>query len=370
MGNDQSTVKGLEIDKKAIESGDFWSIYNGELHNEHQPTTPITIFQGEQVVKGQLWSNKSPLERATRNFKLYRHPTILRFITSFEKGSVHYLATERCKPLPMVLATQNDTQICLGKVVLFFESPIPPLSNPNCNQWPFAGLRNVLMALIFLVERASMTHLNVCIQSIYVTASGSWRLGGFEHLWSKKEVNQTLLERSQPYRYINTLDKDETKRDSCVGIEAFAFGVLCEEILNNRKKCNNTTIPNVMEFRKYCVEQLRNGDAACRPSLTDILQHSYFNQDFILIHSFLTELPLKNQIQKEAFFTNLVDRLRQFDETVIGTELIELILSRMVLLDETAKLCVLPFVLQPRNDCEPTSTPITPIFSPEAFTKL
>lgn len=116
MGNDQSHIKGIEIDKKAIESTDFWSIYNGELKNENGPTTLITIFQGEQVVKGQLWTNKSPLERATRNFKLYRHPAILRFITSFEKGSVHYLATERCKPLSMVVTTQNDTQICLGKL--------------------------------------------------------------------------------------------------------------------------------------------------------------------------------------------------------------------------------------------------------------
>lgn len=232
----------------------------------------------------------------------------------------------------------------------------------------FAGLRNVLMALIFLVEKAHMIHLNVCIQSIYVTASGSWRLGGFEHLWSKKEVNQTLLERSQPYRYMNALDKDETKRDSCAGIETFAFGVLCEEILNNRKK--SATIPNVTEFRKYCVELLRNSDADCRPSLSDILQHPYFNQDFILIHAFLSELPLKNQIEKQSFFSSLVERLRQFDETVIGTELIDLILSRIVLLDETAKLCVLPFVLQPRIDCESNSTPVTPIFSAEAFIQL
>lgn len=345
MGNDQSTVKGikgLDVDKKAIDSTEFWSIYNGELKNENSPTTLITIFQGEQVVKGQLWTNKSPLERATRNFMLYRHPSILRFITSWEKGSVHYLATERCKTLSMVLATQNDTQICLG-------------------------LRNILCALIFLVEKANMCHLNVCTSSIYVNSSGSWRLGGFEHLWSKKEVNQTLLERSQPYRYINALDKDETKRDSIYAIESFAFGVLCEEILSNRK--SSTTIPNVAEFRKYCVEHLRNANAKSRPSLSEILKHSYFNQDFVLIHSFLSELPLKNQIEKQTFFTNLVDRLREFDETVIGTELIELILSRMVLLDETAKLCVLPFVMQPRNDCESNSAPITPIFSSETFTK-
>lgn len=343
MGNDQSHIKGVEVDKKATESTDFWSIYNGKLNNENSPTTLITIFQGEQFVKGHLWTNKSPLERATRNFMLYRHPSILRFITSWEKGSVHYLATERCKPLPQVLATQNDTQICLG-------------------------LRNILSALIFLVEKAQMCHLNVCTLSIYVNSNGAWRLGGFEHLWPQNEVNQTLLERSQPYRYINALDKDETKYDTHFAIEPFAFGVLCEEILSNRKM-NTTTIPNVADFRKYCVEYLRNADASIRPSLSDILQHSYFNQDFMLVHSFLSELPLKNQFDKQSFFTGLVDRLRVFDESVIGSELIDLILSRIVLLDETAKLCVLPFVLQPNNDCEPNPTPIAPIFSPKAFTK-
>lgn len=230
------------------------------------------------------------------------------------------------------------------------------------------GLRNVLQALTFLVEKAQMTHLNVCMASIYVNVAGSWRLGGFEHLWTKKEANQTFLERSQPYRYMNALDKDETKRDSTFGIEIFAFGVLSEEILNNRSK--SSIIPNVTEFRKYCVEHLRNADASKRPTLSTILLHSYFNQDFILIHSFLTELPLKNQLEKQSFFTSLVDRLRQFDESVIGTELIDLILSRIVLLDETAKLCVLPFVLQPQIDCDPDSpAPIMPIFSTQAFTQ-
>lgn len=339
MGNDQSHIKGLEIDKNAIEATDFWSISNGKLKNENSPSTLITIFKGEQVIQGQLWTNKTPLERATRNFMLYRHPSILRFTTSWKKGSVHYLATERCSKLTMVLAQQNDTQICLG-------------------------LRSILCALIFLIEKANMCHLNLCMSSIYVNSNGSWRLGGFEHLWPKKEVNQTLLERSQPYRYINALDKDETKRDSVVGIEIFAFGVLCEEILSNRKK--SSTIPNVTEFRKFCVEQLRNADAKNRPSLSTILQHSYFNQDFILVHSFLSELPLKNQTEKQSFFTSLIDRLHEFDETVVGTELIDLILSRIVLLDETAKLCVLPFILQPRSDCDSSSAPI---FSPETFTK-
>lgn len=341
MGHDQSHLKGLEIDKRAIEVADFWSIYSGEVPNGNNPPTLISIFQGEPVVTGQLWKNKSPLERATKNFMIYRHPSILRFITSWEKGSINYLATERCKPLSLVLSSQNDIQICLG-------------------------LRNILCSLTFLVEKANVCHLNVCTSAIYVAANGAWRLGGFEHLWSKKDVHSILLERSEPYRYKNAIDRDETKRKTINGIEQYAFGVLCEEILSNRK--DSLAIPNVAEFRKYCVEHLRNSSADSRPPLSTILLHSYFNHDFVLIHSFLSELPLKSQHEKQTFFTSLVDRLREFDETIVATELIDLILSRIVLLDDTAKLCVIPFLLKPRTDCDLMISPL-PLFAPDTFTK-
>lgn len=340
MGNEQSQIKGLQIDKRPLEVTDFWSIYSGEVPNENSLATLITIFQSNEIITGQLWINKTPLQRAARNFMLYRHPSILRFITSWEKGSTQHLATERCKTLPSILASQNEIQICLG-------------------------LRSILCGLVFLSEKASMCHLNVCTSSIYINANGSWRLGGFEHLWTKKEATQTLLERSQPYRYKNAIDKDETKRDSVYGIEQFAFGVMCEEILSNRK--DSLAIPNVAQFRKYCVEQLRNSNAKNRPSLSTILLHSYFNQDFILIHSFLSELPLKSQSEKQTFFTNLIDRLREFDETIVATELIDLILSRIVLLDESAKMYVIPYILRPRTE-DDTST-MAPIFSAETFTK-
>lgn len=346
MGNDQSHLRGLEIEKKAIDVTDFWRIYTGELKNEDSLTTPITIFQGEQVVTGQLWADKDPLQRATKNFKIYRHPSILRYITSWGKGSIHYLATERCKPLSMVLASQNDTQICLG-------------------------LRNILSALIFLTEKAEMCHLNVCTASIYVIGTnGAWRLGGFEHLWPRAEINQNLLERSQAYRYKTAIDKDETKRDTLTGIESFAFGVLCEEILSSRKE--SLSVPFVEEFRKYCVENLRNANVNNRPTLPAILLHSYFNQDFIVIHLFLTELPLKTLKQKQLFFETLVDRLRAFDEIDVATELIDLILSRMVLLDETAKTSVIPYILQPQNIDTETETALSataPIFTPQTFRK-
>lgn len=102
-----------------------------------------------------------------------------------------------------------------------------------------------------------------------------------------------------------------------------------------------------------------------RPKLSAVLLHSYFNHDFITIHSFLNELPLKNHQDKQTFFTTLVDRLRNFDEPIIATQLGNALLSRIVLLDSTAQSCVLPFLLKPKSEHFTMS-----IFSVENFKKF
>lgn len=347
MGNESSQLKGLQIDKKAIEVTDFWSLYSGSIPNGEHQTTQIAIFQGEPVVTGQLWTARSPLERATKNLMIYRHPSILRFITAWERGSMRFLATEPCRPLSMVVSTQSDIHVCLG-------------------------LRNILCSLIFLLERAHVRHLNVCTASVYVTPNGAWRLNGFEHLWPAKEVNNTLLERSQPYRYKAAIDPNETKRNEQLdGLEQYSFAVLCEEVLKHHQKDGATTnIPNVQEFRQYCAEHLRHATVAMRPKLSAVLLHPYFNHEFLLIHSFLTELPLKSPQEKQTFFTSLIDRLRDFDEENVAIQLTDLILSRMVVLDDTAKLCVIPYILKPRTDADAAAlnTP-PPLFSVDIFTK-
>lgn len=66
MGNDQSHLKGLQIEKKSIEVTDYWSLYNGEIPNDNQSTL-ISIFQGETIITPeQFWSNQSPLEKSKK----------------------------------------------------------------------------------------------------------------------------------------------------------------------------------------------------------------------------------------------------------------------------------------------------------------
>lgn len=45
-----------------------------------------------------------------------------------------------------------------------------------------------------------------------------------------------------------------------------------------------------------------------------------------------------------------MDRLREFDEETVAIQLTDLLLSRLVLLDPTARHCVTPFVLRPKSD--------------------
>jgi SCY1-like protein 3 len=83
----------------------------------------------------------------------------------------------------------------------------------------------------------------------------------------------------------------------------------------------------------------------------------------------LSELALKTQPAKQEFFKSLNEKLKQFDENTIGSQLSELLLSRLVLLDSSAQFYFIPFLLKPQNleDDEETTDGL---FSTPAFVKF
>uniref|UniRef100_A0A336M3N7 CSON009235 protein n=1 Tax=Culicoides sonorensis TaxID=179676 RepID=A0A336M3N7_CULSO len=353
MGNETSSqLKGLIIDKKAVEVTDFYSLNLGHLpyssspNSAHDSTTNknnrksgnkngnsqenqkleqqqqlLAIFQNDDPLQTNfIVDGQNPLTRAIHNIKIYRHPNILKYVAAWTHGTNSFLATENCKPLSAVLSGLNDIQICIG-------------------------LKSVLGAVAFLVEQAKARHLNICISSIYVNDEGQWKLFGFEHVWKSSNLTPTIIEKSSTYRYKKAVAKDEIQC-GMRGIEQYAFAVLCDDLLKQKTK---GSIPHIEEFRDYCMKHLKHEDTSYRPSLSAILLHPYFNHDFILIHSYLTELPLKSHESKQEFFSTLLDRLRQFDEEIVASQLAGLLLSRLVLLDMTAKNCFIPYLLKPKN---------------------
>lgn len=103
-------------------------------------------------------------------------------------------------------------------------------------------------------------------------------------------------------------------------------------------------------FRDYCTSELQNIKSESRPKLSELLQHEFFNNDFISIHSFLTEIPLKSDEEKTQFFHGLVERLRGFPEVTVASQFGSLLLSRLVLLNKIAQEEVIPYILNIKDE--------------------
>lgn len=330
MGNEKSALNGLEIDDKSVEITDFWIHYTARVKG-YNPRK-VSIFISEPSLHyGASFGKPSPLEKAAKNLMLHRHPCILRYISSWSKGSKFFLTTERARPLIQVIETQNSLQICIG-------------------------LYSVVRALAFLHEKAHASHNNVCMSSIYVTPEGCWKLGGLEYLCKSSDLTSSYLLKIKNYRYDRAIPPDEhltIASAKFTAIDAYAFGILAEDIL---KLKNSEDVPGLAEFKEFCRENLQNPDFQLRQELSAVLRHTFFTHDFMQIQAFLEELPLKYDTEKETFFENLVIQLKAFPENVVAEQLGRLLLSRIVLLDSTAQKKLLPFVLKPRDEKDDVET--------------
>lgn len=268
-----------------------------------------------------------------QNLMIHRHPCLLKYVSSWNKGSKFYLAVEDVKPLSHALPNQNTLQICIG-------------------------LHSILKALSFLHEKASSSHNNVCTASIYVNKDGNWKLGGMEYLCRFTDITTDYMSKTKSHRYDKCIDPNEEKliKDANNSnrkdyVDIYAYAELAKEVLKSKTEDD---IPLVNLFKELCKNDLQNVNINQRPKLSTLIDHPFFSHEFISIHSFLTELPLKNDDEKTEFFTGLKDRLGQFDEVLIGNQLANLLLSRMVLLNKTAQVKLLPYVLcsGEHNDCD------------------
>lgn len=145
---------------------------------------------------------------------LHRHPCILKYVSSWNKGSKYYLAVENVRPLAHVLASQNSLQICVG-------------------------LHSILKALVFLHEKAFASHNNVCIASIYVTKDGNWKLGGMEYLCRFQDMSSDYMAKTRTLRYSKGIDPNEDKllldlKKQKEFVDLYAFANLALEILKEK----------------------------------------------------------------------------------------------------------------------------------------
>ncbi|XP_049698464.2 protein-associating with the carboxyl-terminal domain of ezrin [Helicoverpa armigera] len=329
MGNDSSQLSGLEIEDKAIEITDFWCHYQATINDSCRYFSlkgdgSVSVFKGEAAV-GPLWSISTPLEKFSNNLLKYRHPCIVRYISAWQQRSTLHLATEYVQPLSHILQSLTPLQICIG-------------------------LNNILRALVFLQEQAGMSHNNVSVSAIYVTGDGQWKLGGLQYLCPFVDVTAAYLRHARIHRYDKAVDPNEDSYEITTKVDQYAFAVLVEDVF---KDCKDDEVPHLKEFKKYCRDYLQHQNPAKRPNLSELLIHNFFNHEFISIYKFLNFLPLKSEEEKCQFFSNILENLKCYDEETVAKQLGGLLLSRLTMLDQTARKDVIPFILKPKNDRVP-----------------
>ncbi|XP_073993884.1 protein-associating with the carboxyl-terminal domain of ezrin isoform X2 [Rhodnius prolixus] len=318
MGNGKSQPAGLLIEDKAFIANNFWTLHNAVYGNETERN--VTVFAGVADTKGEF----SALEMFSKNLMLHRHPNILKYVASWRVNDQVYLATEEVNTLQNVISKQTSLQICIG-------------------------LHSILNAISFLHEKAHSSHNNICQASVYVTPEGHWKLAGLEYLCRFSDLSARFLSDSRQGRYDRGISPSENNRvpQPPCAIDQYAFGVFVEEILKSRTDEN---VPGLLDFLNIAKTELQTADCKARPSFRKLLEHPYFTHQFIYIHNFLTELPLKSGSEKQIFFRELTNKLSEFNEDVVAGQLGSLLLSRILLLDNSAQEFLLPQMLKPRID--------------------
>jgi len=116
-------------------------------------------------------SNKSLIDHAKqylKRIKTIRHPSVLKYLDSYETEKSICIVTEAVAPLASIFEER------------------PPFSNDVLKNekelLPQYGLLQVAKFLQFLNNDCQLNHNNINIHSIFINESGIWKVGGFEYI--------------------------------------------------------------------------------------------------------------------------------------------------------------------------------------------
>lgn len=333
MGAESSVLSDCQLDESPILTTADWSLH----HAEHSDHGQLSVFIDNNHTEG------ARIDKLALNLRLYRHPFILRYVSccSSSSPSSAHLLTEKASPLSVVRRQQTDLATRLG-------------------------LHETIQAVQFLHERGQATHNNICQAAVFVTPHGRWRLAGLEFLTKFCDPGFAEVRASANDRYAPAIPPEETSlsgppspRLDHVARDIYSLGVLITEVLNESQD------PLTRQFKDFASSEMMNKEGSKRPTLETVLQHPYFNHNYLQIVAFLKDLPLRSLDERAVFFRDVIQKLQTIPENLIGLQLIPLILSRYVLMDATARSEIIPHVLCPLTSDHQVG--LQPILSEEAF---
>lgn len=194
------------------------NLYDGTRRDD---SSPVSIFEYDlsDSTKRNL---KSFATNAFRKLRTTRHPDVLKFMDVVETDSTIYVMTESVQPLQNVLQSWSSRE------------------SQQREDWLLWGLHRISVALAFVNDSCSSTHGKICVDAIFISPSGEWKLGGFELLSSTKEDPSTLYSMGGLFPGSSMWASPEIKKEGWSVLkeyepsvaDAYALGLLLHAIFN------------------------------------------------------------------------------------------------------------------------------------------
>ncbi|KAI9496704.1 armadillo-type protein [Zychaea mexicana] len=308
LGKDSASFPfsvGAKVDW--YEDQSIWSLHHGTRKDDGSPVSVFTFDCTKNRDKVALARN------AFKRIRTMRHPDLLRYIDGAETD----------------------------QAIMFVTDPIQPLSNqlnqdpdPNLTLW---GLYKVANALKFINNDCGMVHGNVRVASIFINQAGEWKLGGFELLSSMKEESPMILTFGGLAPEAQRYAPPEVKKSGwtaikdlpTAAIDSYHLGCLIYEAYNNRFDTTDQLLtqrgnipPAMLEIYRALLRVSPAGRADADAFIDEGL-HSFFAQDFVQFNLFLENISIKEQSEREGFFSSIDTFPSEFSKYKILPELVK-----------------------------------------------
>lgn len=175
-----------------FEGKTIWSLHQG-TSKEDSSSCSILVFDATIPIHNPRRSSLPLAKNTLRKLRTTRHPDVVKLLDSAETPTAVYIAIESVRPLGKALEEMK--------------------AKPGQREeWVGWGLSKIASAVKFLNSDASTTHGTIRMESIFMSSSGEWRLGGFELESSLQDESPTLYNYGSLIPDSNRLAPPEVKQ--------------------------------------------------------------------------------------------------------------------------------------------------------------